>query len=745
MRYHKRALRVIALALLLSLLTCNIIAYGDWRDTEFPTDDESSTDDSGSSEQENAPDELIDDRFAEADMRLVSSSGHFALYYDEDGADIYIEDKINNTFWSNKVERVYYDNDEANKNILSMLLTAGVANEDGGLEIYQLYNQKSNADEFLLTPDYSSEKLTININMKNQQIQFSVVLALTEDGFTVTVPGESIVSGGKSKLANLTLMPSFGAALSDQKGYIFYPDGCGGLIDFNGVNEQDPRAYVYPVYGLNQQSVDRKLKNEKTNIKNMTLPVFGIKTPDKGFLAAVTEGEAESNINICPGGYQAPGLSRAYFSFTYMYYSDLEINGSSIQRLMPYSYNTTKTVRYFLLNKEACEYSDMASAYRRYLENAGMFSDSPQTNIKLSLDFFAGINEPGILGNKLVPMTTFSQAGAIVRDLYDKGIKEVDVGLSGWGKGGYDVLPSAVSVESGLGGASGLKSFASFLNSRNIDLYLNANFVDMDPKTGKANARKDVLRDYLGLAATDTRQSKMLMNVQKTLSGLLTQLMKTGLISGRTYAGLEKAGTVVIPNFEKKMDVSRQQTVDAYQSGMKQILSSSEKLRVSGGNQYVLKHATTLSDIPDTTSGYFITTSEVPFYQMVVSGHVQYTSAAGNQSGDYAKQKLRWLEYGSTPRFILTHENPLKMANSGYNALFSSEAHLWKDKILSIYKEYSGQLAGISGKQLLRHTRLSPDLVKVEYDGGHTVYINYGKNAETVDGVEIKGLSYLLK
>ena len=43
------------------------------------------------------------------------------------------------------------------------------------------------------------------------------------------------------------------------------------------------------------------------------------------------------------------------------------------------------------------------------------------------------------------------------------------------------------------------------------------------------------------------------------------------------------------------------------------------------------------------------------------------------------------------------------------------------------------------------HEVISSDLVKVEYTNGLTVFINYGKEEKTIDGVKNEPLSYTIK
>ena len=55
-----------------------------------------------------------------------------------------------------------------------------------------------------------------------------------------------------------------------------------------------------------------------------------------------------------------------------------------------------------------------------------------------------------------------------------------------------------------------------------------------------------------------------------------------------------------------------------------------------------------------------------------------------------------------------------------------------------------GPLASLCGQWIVRHERLSDTLVKVTYENGARVYVNYASEAASADGVEIAGQSFMV-
>lgn len=100
-----------------------------------------------------------------------------------------------------------------------------------------------------------------------------------------------------------------------------------------------------------------------------------------------------------------------------MYYSS-EINGQTITQLIPYRNAGTRRVKIFIFAQDGHDYSDMAVAYRSYLEQEGFLTRRvPEGTVPLAVDLFMGATENGILGKKFISATTYEQAAEIAADL----------------------------------------------------------------------------------------------------------------------------------------------------------------------------------------------------------------------------------------------------------------------------------------------------------------------------------------
>jgi len=337
------------------------------------------------------------------------------------------------------------------------LLQVTVADEEGSVVVNQLCDAVGDGDNFNLTTEYTDNGMILNVEMIKFSVSFDICFTLSDSGFSVSVPSDSFKQEDGDKIVSIAPMPFFGAARTDLDGYLIIPDGCGALIKFDNMESKEERVYSYSLYGQSEQNISKLLSRDDQDIKNMMLPVFGVKNHKNGFLAAVTRGAENAYLNVVPYGYQCPKLARAYYTFMYLYTEKLTINGKSVEQIMPYQELSDRSVEYFLLDKE-CNYSDMAQVYRRYLEEEGILKDEIKQSFgKVSVDILMGVKKKGMFSDRLIDMTDFEAVKKIVSDLMKDGVEDLEVSLLGWNNGGYTQLPSSNKVSGKLGGKGELK------------------------------------------------------------------------------------------------------------------------------------------------------------------------------------------------------------------------------------------------------------------------------------------------
>lgn len=676
---------------------------------------------------------------AEKKLYTVAENGSFRFDYDEEGADVYITDKRSGKVWSNTVDESYYTVELTNRNTLSQLMTVTFASEEGKISMVNVFDNGANAGNFKLAHRYAEEEVILTMSVASGTISFDIHMGINEDGFYYKIPAEGVKETGSDMLVNIQMMPTFGAAVAGEEGYTLLPDGSGTLIYHKTYDDPNARLYMYPFYGTDVQDIQEIAKNSEQGYHNLMLPVYGISHGDGAMLAAVTSGEADTILNIAPAGFRFSGLNRAYLTFNYRIYYSTTVNGSDYIQIIPHNYVSDRSVQIFLLDKEHNTYSDMAVAYRGYLERAGKLKDREDTgSIPLVVDLVMGASESSLFGKKLISATTYSQAAEIVSDLSES-ISDLSVILEGWGSGGCDTLPTSPSLEKKFGGKSGWKKLLAACEKADAALYLNMDFVNANEKTGEFNNRKDTIRSGFGTVVNDGE--RYLLNPVRVLEDLYGSAVKKRNLPEDGFLRFDTIGNLLTYDHSKSGATSRTAAQRAYEQVLARASEQMDQVAVTGGNQYVLPYATLVSEIPYTNSDYYLGDKAVPFYQIVVHGSVDYTSSAGNHAYDLAYQKLKWIETGSVPYFILTYDSPVVLNKTDRNDLFSSEYSVWKDTVKEIAGEFNDRLGGVWNQKIMRHEE-NGGLVVITYENGARIYINYTDNSVEMDGVSVPAMDY---
>ena len=675
------------------------------------------------------------------DMNKVAENDRFTMYYYENGADVFLEEKATGKVWGSAVDSEYLDTSSMAAEHSSNLLTVTYADKDSNLS--ELHFTDANNDDFSSSVSFESDSVILEVSVTEAEIDFTVELSLTEKGLKLNIPFDSVKENGDHTLVSVKVLPTFGAAKPGEKGYIFYPDGSGALINIADYEMSEPAFYQYTYYCEDEKKFSDFDDRESQDIKNLMLPVFGIKHTKGGVFADIVSGDANAKLHI-----SIDKLYKSYFEFVYRTYETVVYAYSKdtqgVNKVGSAIMKGDRTAEYSILTEKENTYSDMAVMYREDLLSRGELTEkTPSKEIPLSVELFMGISKSGIFGDSVQTLTSFSDAEKITADLYKNGIKNLDIRLLGWSKGGYTTLPTASRAEGKLGGQSALNSLAKFVKNKGGNTYLHTDLINANIKKGEFNTQKHTLRDGLDSPVTDKGEIRYWLNPAIYMNSALAKLQKAQ--KSNSAISFAAVGSWLLSDSGESRPVSRAEIIAAEIKALKNAAKAAGTVAVSGGNGYVLSSADRLYDIPDNDSGYFQNDVTVPFYQMVVHSFVDYTSLAANMSYDYNYQKLRFVETGSIPHFIITENSPNLLQGTGYSGIFSSEYSMWKDIITEMYNEMNQRLGSVWGLTMDSHTYLTEDVVKVTYSDGSSVYINYGNAETTAEGVTIPAEDYTLK
>lgn len=675
-----------------------------------------------------------------SEMELVDSEEDYELYFYKSGLDIYVVNKNTKKIWSNVLRSEYIDNKKNTARYTSQLITVSAADEDEKVSEYVLFDS-SNTD--ISADSYIRDgELFLNIVIRDLNLKFDVIFGLENKALYYRIEDKSIEEGN-GKLISVSLLNNLGASKINESGYLMYPDGSGALMDFKPYDEGNAKLFQMGFYGDHDVSLTSIENNRRNNIYGACMPVYGISQNDGGFIAVISKGSEDASLYISTPGYQLSGIYRGFVTFLYRTYSSTVFNENEIIKLVDKRTSLDREVYYFFLEGDENNYSGMAVKYRNYLLEEGILTKRQDSDkYSLSINFLCGVKKQSLFLSSLQKMTTFQDIHDIAERLKGEDIDYLDLILTGWGKGGWDTVPTNINADGKLGGNRGLEELISYCNEKNVSVNLDVEAIMADERYGSFNKRRNAVRNAFGESLTDKNENKYILDACDVFPDLLDKFMKKHSGAG---INLLTAGELVAPNYRTENTSIRSDIIDAYRDFMSDADKNNMRLTAKGGNAYILPYVDKIYNLPEADSGYLIADKTVPFYQMVIHGYIPYTGTYGNSHYSYEKCILEWIETGSLPSYIITKETADKLIDTEYNEIFSSDFSNWQDTIIKTYRKLSSDFSGLQGLTIDKHERLSEDLVRVTYSDKTEIYINYGAAPVEINGVKIPEFDYSVK
>jgi hypothetical protein len=638
-------------------------------------------------------------------------------------------------------------------------------------------NLKSQAkiDAILQSVGFTKEdyyqQMALGGEAQEEVLSFTVALEYRLDGdaLKVSVPVSNMQEKGGGKIFRIQLLRSFGAAGTDETGYIVVPNGSGSLIRFNN-GKTGAAAYSQYIYGMDLIDADyTKIQNTQT----ARLPLYGICREKSSVLATIERGAPLCYISADVSGH-LNSYNYAYPTFVLRGYDMLSMFGvTGAEADMPILekdlYNENLTVRYAFLTDKFKGYAGLANYYRSRLIKEGKLTRKiAGGDIPFYYDVIGGVKQTahflGVRYQRVYPMTTFVKAADMARELQTLGIKNQVMNFMGWFGGGYyHDAASSIHVIGSLGGKKGLEELDAVLENLGGAMYTDVAFQFVTIISKHYSPGLESSRYYgsgyaavMGQVNPGTLRRTASLQYDETLYSMLSPKFLPRYV--QAFAGAVKSyeitgislrdlGDELHADKRRTNVISRQQALDVVLSQFETLSDTGKKLMVSGGNDYALPYAAHVIGAPITDSKYFIVDESIPLYEMILHGCVDYTGLQLNcedSLGNWA-DLLRLIEYGASCRYIFTYEDATQMKYTGLNRYYATTFSAWKDSAAEVYVKLNEALAPVSGALMVNHETLSNGVVKVTYDNGVLIYINYGDTPLSADGITIPAQGYRLE
>ncbi len=727
--------------------------------------EEASTEATEAAEEEEVDIATKDEAFAA--MTLMAETDKLALYVNEDDYTFAVENKANGYKWWSS----FYDTAAKEKVQLSrrntLMTIEVVGTESKAIETARAYD--SNVKKTLEKID-NGIKITFNFN--KYEIIVPLEITLEDDHFIATVPGDEIVENRPQNTADgltgyqilaVNVLENLGATDREDDGLIIVPDGSGAVINYNNDTASgDVNTYEGKVYG---RDLAVGLLTAEAVTERITMPVFGRITEgdeDNALVAIASKGEEYASVHAMVTGQNVTDLNNAWFEFA-LRTTDKYFMGSSNDPLTVYENKGIKTgdvsVSYYPVSGADLSYIDVAEVYRDYLINdIGVEKSTKANDAPFYLTLYGGtVKEQSILGFPVeiqTTATTYEEALTILGELEARGISNIKIIYEDFNKAGITgKISSTFEYSSKLGGKSEYEKLASHVASMGYELFPSCDIMEFE-KSGNGysftlNASKQITNSYatqtpfelaFGLPH-ETKDSWTILSPYY-FTDIFTKLVDSFKKEGATGISLNQASYTLYSDFSRQNSegrayLTRTDAKNILEAGYQKLSDSGLTIMTENANQYVLKYADYIKDVPLYSSNYDIFDYDIPFAQMVLHGLVPFTSKAVNKSADAKELRLLSLVTGTPVQYEMMYKNPNKFADSNYDDLYYSNYEGWTDIAAGEYKLLTETIAGVSDYYITDYERISDYEYQSTFENGTTIYVNIA-----TDEVKVNGTSY---
>lgn len=599
-------------------------------------------------------------------------------------------------------------------------------------------------------------------------ISFEIPLEyrLVGDAVEVSVPMCAVKENGGGSIYRISMLRFFGAAGTNENGYLLVPNGSGSLINFNN-GKTTAAPYSEYVYGIDPLAAELTVRENAENVK---MALFGICREDSSVFATIERGGSLAYLSARVSG-SINEYNYVYPTFVVRGNEKLAMFGTTgneadLPIVEKKFYDENITVRYTMLTEEHAGYAGAANYYRDRLISEGVLTPNGASgDIKFYYDVLGGIEKIkfflGVRYRGLYAMTSFDEAVEISNDLAANGISNQVMNYQGWCNGGYyhDVLDK-IKVPLRLGGRSGLEDLSAAVEANGGTFYADVAFQRVTEITERYSEGNETSRYYgagyvadFGLVNPATLRQTSGLGWSENLFYLISPKFLVryvekfaGKIDRYDIGGisLRDLGNQLHSDKKRTNVIDRCEAQDVVEAELQNLEDTGKQMMMNAGNDYSFAYADDIINAPLTDNDYYIVDQTVPFYEMLIHGCIDYAGSVINLSDTFDRTEtvLNLIETGASPHFVFSWENSNEMKNTGLSRFYSTTYENWKQEALAVYDEVNGALKYVNGETIVGHVIYDNGVRAVTYSNGVTVYINTGTSSQTVDGVTVPARGY---
>ena len=357
-------------------------------------------------------------------------------------------------------------------------------------------------------------------------------------------------------------------------------------------------------------------------------------------------------------------------------------------------------------------------------------------------------------------MTDAKEAEEIIDTLSGQNVNNIRVRLSGWFNNGINHnVAKKVKVEKSVATKKELKALQNKLEDLGGDLYPEVGF-QLVPYAGKDYSKvKEASRYVFGQVCSwsDYNRATLrmfnaydsgwyLVNSPNALPSQMNKFIKNYNQVGLNNIALRDTGVYLSSDKNKRRSIDRETSKLIVNEQMNKLKETRDEMMVAGGNAYTFGYAKHLVDIPTKANDFYIVDENVPFYEMIIHGFMDYAGTPINLIEGYDKQTalLNMIESGSAPYFTWSYKKSNEVDNTAYETYYSICYKDWLDEGVELYNKVNEVISPVRDSKIIGHEVIAEGIRKVTYENGTSIYVNYTDKDYRAEGIQIGAKDYVV-
>ncbi len=569
---------------------------------------------------------------------------------------------------------------------------------------------------------------------------FNISMSYKLDGnaLIVTVPFSEISYRLKYPATQVSILPYFGAAGRDDEGYMLIPEGSGSIINFNnGKTKQN--GYYADCYGWDY-ATERKAVITETRA---AFPAFGIAYPDSSVLSVINKGAEYAGVTAeIAGKLGSYNYIRADYKLLHREQYEVTARSQSSQFVYEAQLPQNEYIEQSFIFIDSGSYVDMAKAYRNKLFAGEKKTDSK--DVPLAVEIVGAIEKvqqvAGMPKVKPYTLTSYDDAAKIINEIDELGMKNVNYKLSGFINGGIrQKLMSSVKFIPALGGKSSFKNLVKNTENASAKLYLDGavqtayrsnifnGFFKYRDAARFVSDELCELYEYsqLWYGRDKEQDSYFLLNSKLREKGS-ENLIKTVAKYNVDGVSFRDNGNILSSDFNERRFSTRATEAAKQLDQFNNAVDKGLGIMINGGNDYAVRSADFITNIPLHGNKYAIIDAFVPFYQIALHGYVNYAGNPINLAYEKDQLILESAEAGAGLQFSFMNSKSERLQETNYTEYYASNFDSWKEKFEEIYNEYNSKMAPVMNSPIVGHEFVGENVTKTTFENGYEVYVNFG-------------------